>query len=128
MEALPTILDPALGARRPPRYACQRRRQRNLRTQRVNTPVDCISLLACAVAADGPIGHVAPLHFSATASQSECLATLSARVRRSELPPSDLSPAAALQELLQAKDLYSQEPQHLASYDPSLLNIFRVQA
>ena len=127
LEALPTIQDPALGARRPPRYACQRRRRIILRTQQVNTLVDCINRLACAAAADGPIGHVAPSHFSATASQSECVATLPARVRRSGLPPSDLSPTAALQELLQAKDLYSQEPQHLASYDPSLLKIFALK-
>ena len=123
LEAMPTIQDPALGARRPPWYACQRRRRRVLRTQRVNTLVDCIHRPACATAADGPTGHVAPSSFSATASQSECLATLSVRVRRAGLSPLGLSPSVALQELLQANDLYSQEPQHLASYNPSLLNI-----
>ena len=74
------------------------------------------------------MGHVAPSSFSITSSQTDSLATLSARVRRAGLSPLGLLPSAALQELLQAKDLYSQEPQHLASYDPSLLKILRAQA
>ena len=113
---------------RAPRYAVQRRRRRVLRAQRVNTLVDCVNRLACAPASEGPIGHVAPARTPASPSQDECLASFSAKVRRAGQPPPDLSPSAALAELLQAKDLYSQEPQHLASYDPSLLKILSASA
>ena len=62
------------------------------------------------------------------APQSESLATIAGRVHRGSRCPTDLSPQAALKELLQAKDLYSQEPQHVAPYDPSLLKILSTVA
>ena len=95
----------------------------------MNTLVDCVNRFACAPASEGPIGHVAPgARTAPSPSQHEFLASVSARVRRAGQPPLDLSPSAALSELLQAKDLYSQEPQHLATYDPSLLKIFSAPA
>ena len=127
LEELPGF-EPVHGTRRAPRYACQRRRRRILRTQRVNTMVDIVNRLACAPASEGPIGHVSPSRAFPSASQAECLATFSSKVRRAGQPPTDLSPSAALSELLQAKDLYSQEPQHLASYDPDLLKILQASA
>ena len=111
-----------------PRYACQRRRRRILRTQRVNTQVDALNRLACATSTFGPIGHVEPSFVQASAAQSECLSGMMAKNRRAGRPPVDLSPSSALKELLQAKDLYSQEPQHLASYDPSRLKILQARA
>ena len=87
-----------------------------------------VNRLACASAEEDPIGHVTPGRTPASASQSECLASFSAKVRRAGLPPIDLSPSAALQELLRAKDLYSQEPQHLASFDASKLKILDAPA
>ena len=114
-----------LGRVRPPRYACQRRRRRILRTRRVNTMVDIVNRLACAPASEGPIGHVSHSQLFPSASQAECLASFSAKLKRAGQPPTDLPPSAALAELLQAKDLYSQEPQHLASCDPDLLKILQ---
>ena len=126
LEELPSF-EPVHGGRAP-RYACQRRRRRILRTQRVNTMVDIVNRLACAPASEGPIGHVSPSRAFPSASQAECLATFSSKVKRAGQPPTDLPPSAALSELLQAKDLYSQEPQHLASYDPDLLKILQAVA
>ena len=126
MSELPA--SPVHGQCGAPRYACQRRRRRILRTQRVNTLVDIVNRLACAPASPGPIGHVSPAHTLPSASQAECLASFSSKLRRAGQPPPDLSPSAALAELLQAKDLYSQEPQHLASYDPDLLKILQASA
>ena len=94
----------------------------------MNSMIDCLNRLACASAEEGPIGHVEPSRAPATASQAESLATVAARVRRGGRAPIDLTPQAALKELLQAKDLYSQEPQHLVSYDPSLLKILQTVA
>ena len=112
----------------PPGYARQRRRRRNLRIGRVNVMVDCLNRLSCAAAEPGPVGHVEASRAPPTAPQSEALATVCARVRRAGPCPDDLSPQKALQELLKSKDLYSQEPQHLAEYDPSRLKILRTIA
>ena len=90
--------------------------------------VDCLNRLSCAAAEPGPIGHVEASRAPPTAPQAEALATASARVRRAGPCPDDLSPPKALQELLKSKDLYSQEPQHLAEYDPDRLKILRTVA
>ena len=90
--------------------------------------VDIVNRLAAATASEGPIGYIEPSRSPATAPQSESLATIAGRVHRGGRCPTDLSPQAALKELLQAKDLYSQEPQHLAPYDPSLLKILSTVA
>ena len=87
--------------------------------------VDIVNRLACAPASEGPIGHVSHSQLFPLASQAECLASFSAKLKRAGQPPTDLPPSAALAELLQAKDLYSQEPQHLAGYDPDLLKILQ---
>ena len=95
---------------------------------RVNVMVDCLNRLFCATSTPGPIGHVEASRAPATASQNEGLRTIAARIRRAGTCPDDLDPQAVLQELLKSKDLYSQEPQHLASYDPTRLKNLRTVA
>ena len=51
------------------------------------------------------------------------LDSIFSRVRAYGRCPEGLSRSAALSELLAARDLYSQEPQNLARYDPALLRV-----
>ena len=90
--------------------------------------VDVLNRLSCAAAEPGPVGHIEASRAPSTAPQAEALRTVASRVRRAGPCPDDLAPVKALQELLKSKDLYSQEPQHLAEYDPDGLKILRTVA
>ena len=90
----------------------------------MNSVVDSLNRLATATSdRNGHLGFVAPSAMRPTSVQGAVLDRLSASVRRSGRCPPDLDPSRALRELMRTKDLYSQEPQHLATYDAKALKI-----
>ena len=118
---VPTDIFPS-GA---PRYVRRRWRERQARQRLYRDCVDSLNQLAAATSNSNHFRREAPSRASPTSVQATMLHGVHRRIASYGDAPPDLTPSGALQELLKTKDLYGQEPRHLASYSADKLRIVR---
>ena len=99
-----------------PRYVRRCWRERQGRQRLYEDCVGSLNQLAAATSNSDHFRRDAPSRAPPTTVQANMLHGVHRRIVNYGPVPVDLTPSGALQELLNAKDLYGQEPRHLASY------------